>query len=95
MLIAESVPLARIAYEEMADPFETFAGPVSETSATPLGAKLTEKAPGPVLGLITIGDRLPSVCTLNTSMSLVRRSVTARKLPSGLKATDFTSPELV
>jgi hypothetical protein len=81
-------------YEEMADPFETFAGPVSETRAIPSGAKLIEKAPGPTLGLITIGDRVPSACTLKTSMSLVRRSVTARKLPSGLKAID-AAPEVL
>ena len=70
----------------MAEPVGSVEGPVSETRAPPSGAKLTENAPGPALGFITVGDGVLSPWTLNTSMSLVKRSTTTRNLPSGLNA---------
>src|ERR1700739_1157115 len=77
----------------MAEPLGTPDGPVSETRAAPFDAKLTENAPGPALGFTTIGDRVPSPWTLKTSMALVKRSITTRKLPSGLNANP-PAPEL-
>src|SRR5246127_2507303 len=77
----------------MAEPLATPEGPVSETRAAPLEAKLTENAPGPALGFTTIGDRVLSPWTLKTSMSLVKRSTTTRNLPSGLNANP-PAPEL-
>src|ERR1700730_4867090 len=78
----------------MADAFWPPAGPVSATNAAPLGAKVTEKAPGPALAFITIGDRVPLLCTLNASISLVSRSVTRRNVPFGLKANE-AAPEVL
>ena len=66
-LIAESVPLARTSYDEIAEAFGTPAGPVSETRAAPFGAKPTENAPGPRLGFTTIADSVPSGWTRNAS----------------------------
>src|ERR1700740_1245812 len=77
----------------MAELLATPEGPVSEISAAPFEAKLTENAPGPVRGFTMIGDKVPSPCTLKTSMSLVKRSITTRNLPSGLKANP-PAPEL-
>src|SRR2546430_1802792 len=78
----------------MAEPLATPEGPVSETSAAPFEAKLTENAPRPALGFTTIGDRVPLPWTLKTSMSLVKRSTTTRNLPSGLNAVP-PAPELL
>jgi hypothetical protein len=78
----------------MAEPLATPEGPVSETSAAPFEAKLTENAPGPALGFTTIGDKVLSPWTLKTSMSLVKRSITTRNLPSGLNANP-PAPELL
>src|SRR6202023_1350125 len=78
----------------MAEPLVTPEGPVSETSAAPFGAKLTENAPGPALGFTTIEDRVPSPWTLESSMSLVKRSTATRNLPSGLNANP-PAPELL
>ena len=72
----------------MAEPLVTPAGPVSETMATPLGAKATEKVPGAGLGLTTMGERVPSGWMWKTSMLLATRSVTTRNWPSGLKASE-------
>src|SRR6202161_1308529 len=93
MLIGDRVPLAAIAEDRRAEPSGTPEGPVSETRAAPFGAKLTENAPGPALGFTTIGDKVLSPWTLNTSMSLVKRSTTTRNLPSGLNAKP-PAPEL-
>src|ERR1700747_3035716 len=76
LLIGSSVPPEATAYEDTADPLGTLAGPVSETIATPSGAKETENAPRPMLGLTTIGDSVPSPRILNTSMLFVRCSGT-------------------
>src|ERR1700685_1724953 len=78
----------------MADPLGAVEGPVSETSAVPFGAKLTEKAPGPALGFSTIGDKVRSPWTANTSIRLVKRSTTTRNLASGLNANP-PAPELL
>ena len=48
----------------MAEPLVAVAEPVSETMATPLGAKATEKVPGAGLGLTTMGERVPSGWTV-------------------------------
>src|SRR5215469_403751 len=60
-LTAESAPLAETAYDEIAAALCPPTGPVSETKAVPLGANRTAKAPGPTLGLITIGPSVPSI----------------------------------
>src|SRR5208282_1634045 len=69
-------------------------GPVSVTRAAPLGANATEKAPGPALAFITMGDNVPFFSTRKTSMLLVSRSVTRRNWPLGLKAKD-AAPEVL
>src|SRR5580698_4489037 len=78
----------------MAEPLGTPEGPVSDTSAAPFGAKLTENAPGPALLFTTTGDNVPFDCTAKTSMSFVNRSVTARNRPSGLTDKD-AAPEVL
>jgi len=78
----------------MADAFWPPAGPVSTARAAPLGAKASAKTPGPALGLITIGDKVPFFCTLNASMLFVSLSVTSRNRPLGLKAND-EAPEVL
>src|SRR5277367_3252233 len=77
----------------MADALVPPEGPVSATRADPFGAKSTAKAPGPALGLTTIGASVPLVCTWKASMLLVAFSVTSRNSPSGLKDND-PGPEL-
>src|ERR1700723_3505813 len=93
--MGDSVPLAMTEEDEIADALLPPAGPVSETSAAPLGAKETENAPGSGLGLTTIGPNVPSSWTWKTSMLFVARSVTTRNRPSGLKANDAASELLV
>src|SRR5580765_3701445 len=78
----------------MAELLDAPEGPVSETRAAPFGAKATENAPGPTLGFTTIGDSVLSPRTVNTSMSLVKRSTTTRNRPSGLNANP-PAPELL
>src|SRR6267154_2289468 len=78
----------------MADAFCPPTGPVSTASAVPFGAKETAKRPGPALGFITIGDNVPSLCTANASMLFVKRSVTRRTWPLGLRAND-AAPEVL
>ena len=46
ILIGTNVPSAPTEYEEIADAFAA-PGPVSDTSAAPLGANVTANAPGP------------------------------------------------
>src|SRR6267154_6196782 len=70
-LIGERVPFACTAYDEIADPLATPAGPVSETSAAPFGAKVTENDPGPPFPFTTMGANRPSPCTANTSILFV------------------------
>src|ERR1700722_3233049 len=87
LLIGVSVPSLCTAYEEMADSLGA-PGPVSDTSATSLPVKLALNAPGPTLGVVVIGDSVPSLSTLNTSRLFVAFSVTIKNRPSGLNATE-------
>src|SRR5271165_1764697 len=79
----------------MAEAFWPPAGPVSAASAVPLGANARAKSPGPTLGLITMGDRVPLLLTMKASMLFVSRSVTSRNWPLGLKANDEAPEALV
>src|SRR6185503_11421062 len=76
-LIGSSFPLEVIEYEDIVELFGP-EPPVSETINAPLRAKSAENVPGDTAGFTVICDRLPSACTLNTSMLFVVRSVTAR-----------------
>src|ERR1700722_3770082 len=73
---------------------DVVAPPASTASAVPFGAKVTAKTPGPALGFTTMGDNVPSPFTANPSMLLVKRSVTSKTLPLGLKAND-AAPEVL
>src|SRR5579859_3396935 len=76
----------------MAEALVPPAGPVSTAIAAPLGAKDTANNPGPALGLTTIGDSVPLLCTSKASMLLVSFSVTSSVDPVGLKASE-AAPE--
>src|SRR6266850_88130 len=95
VLIATRVPFAATKYEEIAEASLPPAGPVSDTSAAPLGANVTENDPGPGLRLTTIGASVPSAWTRKASILFVARSVTNRNWPFGLNAREAASELLV
>src|SRR5579872_2863072 len=72
----------------MADEFGGVDGPVAATSAVPFGAKSTANAPATVLACGAFATKVPSVCTVKTSMLLVRRSITTSTEPLGLNAME-------
>src|SRR5215469_9082214 len=93
VLIGTKVPSAPTEYEEIADAFAA-PGPVSDTSAAPLGANVTANAPGPALAVSLIAESVPSASTRKASIWLVARSVTSSTRPSGLKAIEADATPL-
>jgi hypothetical protein len=95
VLIGTIVPLGATEYDEIAEVSSPPAGPVSDTSAAPLGVNDTENAPGSGLRVTRIVANVPPAWTRKASILFVALSVTNRKWPSGLKAREAASELLM